>query len=95
MMIDGYRGSQASGGWMEFSGAIWMITVLIDKIENLKQAIRDLDPERSEECEQVAELFSLLSSIITPLRVTKAERPDFIMEVGGSTTGIEVTWSCH
>lgn len=72
-----------------------MKTVIVDKLENLDQVIRNLDPEKTVECEQVADFFFLLPSVITPMTVTKAERPDFIIEAGGHKTGIEVTWSCH
>lgn len=72
-----------------------MDKVIVDKLENLGQAIKDLDRKKADECKQVAELFALLPSVATPMTVTKGERPDFIIEAGGHKTGIEVTWSCH
>jgi len=72
-----------------------MKAVVVDKLENLEQVIRDLDSEKTDECEQLIDLFTLLPSVIIPLTVTKSERPDFIIEAGGRKYGIEITWSCH
>jgi hypothetical protein len=72
-----------------------MKMIVVDKLENLEQAISDLNSEKAGECEQLASLFTLLPSVIMPLTVTKAERPDLIVESGGRNIGIEVTWSCH
>ncbi len=72
-----------------------MNKVVIDKLENLGQAVRNLDSEKADECEQLADLFPLLPSVIIPLTVMKAERPDFIIESSSHEIGIEVTWSCH
>ena len=80
---------------MKCSRAIWMKTIAVDKLENLEQAVRDLNSEKTSECKQLVSLFTLLPSVIMPLTVMKAERPDFIIESAGRKIGIEVTWSCH